>query len=111
MLDGPKVLEHYRTLAGRCPFVEWVLSLDHQSRVFVLYRLERLTALGHLGDFNSVGDGVLELKINKGPGLRVYLIPELNDRIVVLNGGIKRGQTRDIQKAKEYARDRRLRGG
>lgn len=111
MLGGPKALKHYRTLTGSCPIEEWLNTLDHRSRRLILRRMDRLRSAGHLGDFDSVGDGVIELIINSGPGFRVYVIPELNDRILLLFGGVKRDQRRDIQKAKEYAKDHRLRGG
>lgn len=109
MLEGPKELRFYRMLTGKQPFRDWFVGLDEVARIPVIHRLDRL-ARGHLGDFDTVGGGVLEMRIHRGPGYRIYIAPALNDLVIVLMGGTKREQPRDIGKAVEYAKDYRLRG-
>lgn len=58
--------------------------------------------LGHNGDIRSVGDGVYELRIHYGPGYRIYLAEENKSIVLLLSGGNKRTQEKDIVKAKEY---------
>ena len=82
----------------------WLDNLrDAEGRAFVRTRLKRVEQ-GNLGDVRSVGDGVHELKIDKGPGYRVYFGQD-SDLVVLLLGGDKDSQQRDIAKAKEYWTD------
>ncbi len=84
---------------GLVPFDEWFDSLrDLRMQAAVDARLTRIRA-GNFGDCKSVGGGVFELRINFGPGLRIYY--GLHDRqiVVLLVGGDKRSQSRDIRRA------------
>lgn len=94
---------------GSEPFTDWLRGLrDGISRNRIRRRLARLR-LGNLGDARSVGDGVQELRIHFGPGYRVYFGRE-NERVVILlSGGDKASQDRDIERAKEFWRDHRSR--
>jgi len=84
-------------------FVKWLESLrDLQARTRVLVRIERLVA-GNPGDVKPVGEGVSELRINYGPGYRVYYKQQGQTIIVLLAGGDKRTQTKDIQVALQLA--------
>jgi len=84
-------------------FRSWLLELrDRQARVRILSRLDRL-AEGNPGQSRSVGQGIVELKIDYGPGYRVYLINRGSEVIILLCGGDKSSQTRDIQRAKDLA--------
>ncbi len=84
-------------------FVKWLDSLrDLQARTRVLVRIERLVA-GNPGDVKPVGEGVSELRINYGPGYRVYYKQQGQTIIVLLAGGDKRTQTKDIQIALQLA--------
>jgi putative addiction module killer protein len=85
-------------------YSRWFQKLrDRQARARILARIRRL-ALGNPGDVRSVGEGVSELRIDYGPGYRVYFA-SLGDAIVILLiGGDKRTQKRDIDKAKSLAR-------
>jgi putative addiction module killer protein len=85
-------------------FVNWLDSLrDGQSRARVLVRLERLIA-GNPGDVKPVGEGVSELRINYGPGYRVYYKQQGQTVVILLAGGDKRTQAQDIQIALQLAR-------
>ena len=74
----------------------------------VIMRLDR-AILGNLGDYKSVGDGVFELRIFHGPGYRVYFSLEHDNVMLLLSGGTKRTQWRDIQVAKAYLANYRRR--
>ena len=94
-------IRRYRTAEGREPFTEWLSGLrDRQARARVLIRLERLE-LGNVGDCKFVGGGVSELRIDWGPGYRVYFGRDGQTVIVLICGGDKRKQDADIKKAVE----------
>lgn len=76
---------------------------DQQARFRILARIRRLS-LGNPGDVAPVGEGVSELRIDCGPGYRVYFIQEGSLLIVLLAGGDKSSQRRDIERAKQLAR-------
>jgi putative addiction module killer protein len=102
------VLE-YRAEDGRRPFHEWLLSLrDRQARARIRVRIDRVS-LGKLGDWRSVGGGVRELRIDYGPGYRVYFGQQGKALVILLCGGDKRSQERDIESAQMYWRDYRRR--
>ena len=101
----PRQLEVYRTPNGQEPFVEWLRSLrDSETRRRIQSRIRRLTA-GNLGDYKSVGDGVFELRLQFGPGYRVYFGQVDNTIVLLLCGGDKSSQGRDIERAKAYWRE------
>ncbi len=84
-------------------FTAWLDSLaDATVRGVVVARIKRLE-LGLLGDVEIVGDGVSELRIHIGAGWRVYFTQRGKQLIVLLVGGAKRTQKRDIKRAKELA--------
>ena len=86
-------------------YAKWIDSLaDIQARAKILVRIERLTA-GNPGDVKPVGEGVSELKINYGPGYRVYFKKQGRELIILLAGGDKSSQTKDIKKALSLARN------
>ena len=95
-------LSEYLTETGRNPFREWLHSLrDIQARARIRVRLNRVR-LGNLGDCKAVGEGVLELKLDFGPGYRVYLGLAGDALVILLCGGDKQSQSRDIATAKVY---------
>ena len=84
-------------------FRKWRLRLkDHRARATIASRLDRL-AQGHTGDAEPVGAGVSELRIHYGPGYRVYFQKRGNTIIVLLCGGDKSTQQKDIEQAKALA--------
>lgn len=86
-------------------FAAWLDGLrDIQARARVQARIERLAA-GNFGDVEPVGEGVSELRINYGPGYRVYFKQRRRELIFLLAGGDKSTQARDIKTALRLARD------
>ena len=84
-------------------FGRWLADLcDRQARSRILVRLDRLAA-GNPGDAKAVGGGISELRIDHGPGYRVYFMRRGNLVIVLLCGGGKSSQSRDISEAKRIA--------
>lgn len=85
------------------PFTEWIEGLrDAKGRAVIARRIERLT-LGNYGDHKSVGGGVFELRVDFGPGYRVYFIRRGKQVVILLCGGDKSSQARDITAAKAMA--------
>ncbi len=86
-------------------YIKWLDGLrDVRARARVLVRVERLAA-GNPGDVRPVGEGVSELRIDYGPGYRVYFRKQGRMIVVLLAGGDKRTQSRDIETALRLAKD------
>lgn len=86
-------------------YVKWLDGLrDVRARARVLVRVERLAA-GNPGDAEPVGEGVSELRINYGPGYRVYYKQQGREFVILLAGGDKSSQSRDIKTALRLARN------
>ena len=101
----PRQIVAYVAADGRTPFADWLRKLtDQKARNSIRVRIARLR-LGNLGDHKSVGQGVLELRIDIGPGYRVYIGQDGSRFILLLCGGTKLSQTADIKKAHEYWAD------
>ena len=100
----PREIEIFPTQDGQEPFTKWLRSLgDQKTRGSIRKRLERLGD-GNFGDCRSVGDGVFELRIHIGAGYRVYFGEVDRTIVLLLCGGDKSSQTRDIARAKTYWR-------
>jgi putative addiction module killer protein len=85
-------------------FAEWFVSLrDRRAKARVQVRIDRLL-LGNPGDVKPVGEGVSELRIDYGPGYRVYFVQRGRTVVILLAGGDKDSQARDIQIAVAQAR-------
>lgn len=86
-------------------FRDWLIKLrDRKARLRIGERIDRLGA-GHFGDTKSVGDGVQELRMRFGPGYRIYYVWRGDVLIILLIGGNKDSQARDIAKAKRMAKE------
>jgi putative addiction module killer protein len=86
-------------------FRKWRLRLkDHRARAIIASRLDRL-AQGHVGDVKTIGEGISELRIHYGPGYRVYFRKQGNTIVILLCGGDKSTQTKDIEAAKRLAKE------
>lgn len=92
---------NYTTPTNKKPFADWLNSLDTKSASIILARLARVE-VGLFGDCEPVGNGVSELKFDYGPGYRVYFGKLGRTVVILLTGGDKRSQARDIAKAKRY---------
>ncbi|NEP13027.1 MAG: type II toxin-antitoxin system RelE/ParE family toxin [Symploca sp. SIO2C1] len=95
----------YVTEDDNCPFERWLDALrDRQARARIKKRLDRI-GIGNLGDFKPVGEGVMELRIDYGPGYRIYFAQSGATIILLLCGGDKSTQDQDILRAKQYWTD------
>ena len=95
------ILEVRRTIE----FIDWLTALrDTQARARIAKRIDRI-AQGNFGDAKPVGDGVNELRFAFGPGYRVYYTRRGDVIVILLCGGDKDSQSRDIERAKEIARE------
>lgn len=95
-------IRKYRRADGVVPFDRWMAKLkDERAKARVLVQLDRLR-LGLPGDWKSVGEGVLELRIFEGKGYRVYFAREGRSIVILLCGGDKSTQARDIEQAQSY---------
>lgn len=95
-------LREYMTDDGRIPFREWLQGLrDREARARIRVRLNRIR-LGNFGDAKSVGHGVQELRFPFGPGYRVYFGRDGDTIVILLHGGDKGSQSRDIELAQRY---------
>ena len=105
MLITPKDVLAFRTHEGRIPFQEWLDDLDDRTAVGrILARLARVR-LGNLGDCKGVGEGVFEMRVDHGPGYRVYFGQKGRTLVILLCGGDKRTQEKDIRRAKQHWQD------
>lgn len=94
----------YETEEGRSPFDDWFVHLDAQAAVKVTTAIARI-GVGNLGDVKPVGQGVSERRITFGPGYRVYFGQDGNKLVVLLNGGTKKRQSKDIEQAQIFWAD------
>ena len=83
---------------------EWLTRVEDHARARIAVRLDRLS-LGNFGDCKSVGGGVFELRIDWGPGYRLYYTMVGKTCVLLLCGGDKRKQGSDIKRAIEYLED------
>lgn len=97
----PKNLLIYSNSAGRQPFTVWLDSLDSYSRGRIENRLVRVQ-LGNYGDYKYLDKGVFELRFDFGGGYRVYFGEDGKDVVVLLVGGNKSSQKKDIDTAIRY---------
>jgi putative addiction module killer protein len=96
----PKEILIYETEDGRAPFSDWMEQQNKQ-----IYGTVKRVEMGNLGDHRGVGEGVFELRIDAGPGYRVYFGKDGERLVILLIAGTKKTQRRDIEAAKQFWRD------
>jgi putative addiction module killer protein len=99
-----RALRDYQTAEGKFPFRDWLEQYDGQKVFGVINARLRRVENGNFGDCEPVGEGVSELKIDFGPGFRVYFGID-GDIIVLLHGGTKGSQKANIKTAQKYWRE------
>ena len=104
-------VRHYVSRAGKDVFDDWLTHLaDARTQAKIASRINRLAA-GNFGDCKSLRQGVSELRIDWGPGYRVYYAMIGRECVVLLCGGDKRTQSSEIGRALQYLRDYKERAG
>lgn len=99
----PKEIRKYETPDGKCPFADWIDTYeDNADYDKILVYIDRVEQ-GNFSNVTSVGEGVFEIKIDHGPGYRVYF-GQHGDLVILLGGGIKKTQQSDIETAKGHWR-------
>ena len=102
-------IRHYITRSGKDAFNHWLSELaDIRAQAKIAARINRLAA-GNFGDCKALGQALYELRIDWGPGFRVYYAMIGPARVLILCGGDKRAQVSDIAKAREYLTDYKAR--
>jgi len=97
-------IRYYLGANGREPFAEWFADLDPTTRAKVARAIARMEQ-GNLSNVKFVGGGVLEYRLDFGPGYRVYFGRDGENLVILLTGGSKKRQQRYIEAAIEYWRD------
>ena len=100
-----KRVEYFQTSTGREPCKEWLYGLDRVTLYKINAFIDRVAQGAAKKNIRSLGDGVFEIKIDYGPGYRVYFGEVRNVIILLLVGGDKKSQFRDIWQAKDYWRE------
>lgn len=91
----------YLTENTKCPFREWIKELDRGTRAIIRTRIDRLY-LGNFGDCEHIETDLYELRIHYGAGYRVYFGQKGTVKVILLIGGDKSSQNKDVSKAKKY---------
>ena len=100
----------YQSNTGEIPYQSWFFQLkDTKTKAIVAKRLERI-ANGNFGDCKHIDDNLFEIRIDYGPGYRVYFAKIENTVVLLLVGGDKSSQNNDIKKAKAYYQDHKQHG-
>jgi putative addiction module killer protein len=104
-------IRHYVSRSGRDVFDHWLTQLaDARAQAKIVVRINRLAA-GNFGDCKSLRNGLFELRIDWGPGYRVYYAMLGTACVLLLCGGDKRKQSADIDRAQRYLQDYKERTG
>ena len=97
-------IKYYEANNGKSPFLNWQKKLGRVARAKIRTYLNRLR-LGNFGSCKSLRGNLYEIRIHYGPGYRVYFGKKDSELVLVLAGGDKESQTRDIERAREYWKD------
>ena len=109
-MDTPFKIEIYESDDGKCPYDDWLESLDPKTAARIEVRIRRFKS-GNFGDHKLLGEGVFEARLFFGPGYRVYFGKEKGRLILLLAGGDKASQNKDIKKAKDLLKEWRKNDG
>lgn len=107
-----KQILYYKSSDGESPFTSWLSSLkDRRAKLKILTRIDR-ARFGNFGDHKSLGKGLFELRLDYASGFRVYFGRVGDEIVVLLCGGDKKTQSKDIESARMYWEDfRRTKDG
>jgi putative addiction module killer protein len=97
-------VREYETADGEVPFRDWLSTLDRPVRARIQARVLRFES-GHLGDHKSVGSGLQEARVMFGAGYRIYVGQDGASVVLLLIGGTKATQDKDIRRARDFWRD------
>ena len=100
-------VRYYVSASGKSPFAEWFEEVDAAASAKITRALVRMEQ-GNLSNVKTVGEGVLEYRIDFGPGYRIYFGRDGEAIIILLTGGSKKRQQRDIDAAHSYWQDYKL---
>ena len=100
-------IRYYIDVGGDAPFAEWFAELEPVAGARIARAIARMEQ-GNFSNTKGVGEGVLEYRIDFGPGYRVYFGRDGDTIVILLTGGTKKRQQRDIDTAKAYWRDYKL---
>ncbi len=95
------IIKTFKLAGGKCPFLEWFYMLDKTDKKRVEARLIRIQS-GNFGDYKNIDNELNELRLKFGSGYRIYYTIHKNEIIILLTGGNKSTQQKDISKAGEY---------
>lgn len=102
MESKPRTVRIYRTEDDSEPFSEWLEKLRDEKAIAIIQKRLVRVSLGNLGTYRFVGDGIFEFKIDYGPGYRVYFVQIGAVILLLLCGGNKSSQIKDIEQAQQY---------
>lgn len=94
-----KEIKIYKTLQGKEPYLDWYLNLDNSQKILISKRLQRIK-IDNYGAYKNLTEGLKELRFSNG--LRIYFSEFENIIVLLFNGGGKKRQSSDIEKAKKY---------
>lgn len=97
-----KQIIYYKDVYGKSPFLEWYNSLDNSPKATIVKRLQKVER-GLYGKTRNLKQGLIELKFESG--LRIYFVEDGDTIVILLCGGGKDNQNKDIKKAYEYIND------
>lgn len=93
---------YYEKENGRVPYFDWFKKLDRTEQYLIMICLRKVVENSKSNNVKYLNDGIYELKINSGPGYRIYFAKLSSDLFLILNAGIKTSQKRDIGIAKKF---------
>ena len=100
-----KTIKYFVKKNERSPFEDWFNKLDSSVQAIVVRIIQRVGTGGAQKSIKALKNGIFEIKIPQGPGYRVYFAEDQKNIIILLTGGNKQTQRRDIDKAKKYWRE------